>query len=151
MIYGTLDHLDTYKGIHPGVLKGLEFLRDTDFSQFPDGRVELDGDRLFCNIMTFDTKPSNETPEHHEEYIDIQYLVSGREYITVAPLADMVQLEKADPDGDIWLYRGPACPLLLQAPRYVVVWPEDAHAPGIAVDGVPETCRKCVVKVKVDW
>ena len=28
MIYDSLKHLDAYKGIHPGVLRGLELLRE---------------------------------------------------------------------------------------------------------------------------
>ena len=32
MIYDSLKHLDSYRGIHPGVLRGLELLRDTDQS-----------------------------------------------------------------------------------------------------------------------
>ena len=36
MIYDTLDHLEAYRGVHPGVMRGLELLRDTDFSQWED-------------------------------------------------------------------------------------------------------------------
>ena len=41
MIYDTLAHLESYRGIHPGVMKGLELLRDTDFSRMEDGRFTL--------------------------------------------------------------------------------------------------------------
>ena len=32
MIYDSLKHLEAFKGSHPGVYRGLELLRDTDFS-----------------------------------------------------------------------------------------------------------------------
>ena len=149
MLYGTLKHLDSYRGIHPGIMRGLEILRDTDFSQLEDKRYDVDGDNLFFSLQSYESKPSNNTPEAHKQYVDIQFLVSGRERMGVAPLEDMVEVAEARPEGDIWLYHGPTDELLLTGDRFAVLWPEDAHAPGIAVDG-PEPCRKCVVKVKIN-
>lgn len=149
MLYGTLKHLDSYRGIHPGVMRGLEILRDTDFSQLEDARYEVDGDNLFFFLQSYESKPANDTPEAHKKYVDIQFLVSGRERMGVAPLEDMVEVAEARPEGDIWLYHGPTDEILLTGDRFAALWPEDAHAPGIAVDG-PERCRKCVVKVKIN-
>lgn len=149
MLYGTLKHLDSYRGIHPGVMRGLEILRDTDFSQLEDARYEVDGDNLFFSLQSYESKPANDTPEAHKKYVDIQFLVSGRERMGVAPLEDMVEVVEARPEGDIWLYHGPTDEILLTGDRFAALWPEDAHAPGIAVDG-PERCRKCVVKVKIN-
>lgn len=54
MIYDTLAHIQAYQGIHPGVYRGLELLRDTDFSRLEDRRYEVDGEDLyfFFNPMT---------------------------------------------------------------------------------------------------
>ena len=151
MLYGTLKHLESYRGIHPGVMRGLELLRDTDFAQLADGRYEVDGERLFYSLQSYVNKPANDTPEAHRKYIDIQFLISGREWMDVAPLANMTEVAEARPEGDIWLHRGPVDGrVLLAGDRFAVLWPEDAHAPGIAVDGTPEQCRKCVVKVRVE-
>jgi len=149
MIYDTLNHLDAYKGIHPGVMKGLELLRDTDFSTMEDGRREIDGEDLFILLQSYDTKLENDTPEAHKKYIDIQYLISGQELMGVGPLEEMTEEVEARPEGDIWFYHGPLSRLLLSGDRFTALWPGDAHAPCIAVDGVPVHCRKCVVKVKV--
>ena len=151
MIYDTLKHLEAYTGIHPGVLRGLELLRDTDFSAMEDGRHEIDGDRLFILLQSYDTKPENDTPEAHKKYIDIQYLISGRELMGVGPLEEMSGEVEARPEGDIWFYRGPLSNILLSGSRFVALWPGDAHAPCIAVDHAPVPCRKCVVKVLTDW
>ncbi len=149
MLYDSLKHIEFYKGIHPGVYRALEILRDTDFSQLEDKRYEVDGDNLFFFLQSYETKPDNDTPEAHRKYIDIQFLVSGREKMGVAPLEDMSEEVEARPDGDIWFYRGPMDYITLTAgDRFAVLWPGDAHAPSIAVDS-PAPCRKCVVKVKV--
>lgn len=149
MIYDSLKHLDAYRGLHPGVLRGLELLRDTDFSRMEDGRYEADGDALFFMLQSYDSKPANLTPEAHRKYIDIQYLISGAEKVGVAPLEEMLEVAEARPEGDIWLYRcGPLSEVLLTGDKFVVFWPGDAHAPGIAA-GKPAPCRKCVVKVRL--
>lgn len=149
MLYDSLKHIEFYKGIHPGVYRALEILRATDFSQLEDKRYEVDGDNLFFFLQSYETKPDNDTPEAHRKYIDIQFLVSGREKMGVAPLEDMSEEVEARPDGDIWFYRGPMDYITLTAgDRFAVLWPGDAHAPSIAVDS-PAPCRKCVVKVKV--
>lgn len=149
MIYDTLKHLEAYRGIHPGVLRGLELLRDTDFSGMEDGRHEVDGDDLFFLLQSYESKPVNDKPEAHRKYIDIQYLISGTELVGIAPLEEMEREVEARPDGDIWFYNGPMDQVLLTGERFMVLWPGDAHAPCIAVDGTPVPCRKCVVKVKV--
>lgn len=150
MIHDTLDHLSRYEGMHPGVLRGLKFLAETDFSALPDGRAEIDGDNVFANVMTVDTKPMNDTPEAHRKYIDIQYLISGREHIDVGPLEAMTEEVKANPQGDIWFYHGPMDRVTIGDGRFAVLFPGDAHAPGIAAEK-PETVRKVVVKVLADW
>ena len=151
MIYDTLEHLEAYRGIPPGVMRGLELLRDTDFSQWEVGRHDIDGDKLFVSVQRYDSKVENNTPEAHKKYIDIQYLVSGQELMGVAPLEEMTEEVEARPDGDIWFYHGPVSNILLGGKRFVALWPQDAHAPCIAVDGKPMPCLKCVVKVQVDW
>lgn len=149
MIYDSLKHLEAYGGVHPGVMRGLELLRDTDFSVMEDGRYEIDGDNLFILLQSYETRRENDTPEAHRNYIDIQYLISGAEKMGVGPLEEMTSEAEARPEGDIWFYHGPLSEILLAGDRFAALWPGDAHAPGIAVDGKPAPCRKCVVKVKV--
>ncbi len=78
MIYDSLKHMEAYQGVHPGIYKGLELLRDTDFSKLEDARVEVDGEDLFYLLQSYESKPANDTPEAHKKYVDIQFLISGR-------------------------------------------------------------------------
>lgn len=148
MIYDSLSHIDQYQGIHPGVFRGLELLRSTDFSKLEDGRHEVDGSNLFFLLQSYDTNPVNNTPEAHKDYLDIQYLISGREWMGVAPLEAMTEEVEGHPERDIWFYHGPVDNVLLEGDRFVALWPGDAHAPGVAVDA-PAPVRKCVVKVRL--
>ena len=102
MIFDTLDHIDTYKNIHPGLYKALTVIRDTDFDALTTDRVEVDGKNLFFFVQNYETKVSNDTPEAHRAYADIQVVLEGREKMGVAPLKDMTQEVEARPEGDIW-------------------------------------------------
>jgi len=148
MIYDSLKHIEAYRGVHPGVYKALEILRDTEFPQMEDGTYHVDGDDLFYFIQSYETKPANDTPEAHIEYIDIQCVISGVETMGVGALEDMTEEVLPRPDGDIRFYRGPMDVVTLSPGKFAVLWPGDAHAPGVAV-GQPAPCRKVVFKVKV--
>ena len=149
MIYDSLKHMEAYQGVHPGIYKGLELLRDTDFSKLEDARVEVDGENLFYLLQSYESKPANDTPEAHKKYVDIQFLISGREKMGVGALEDMKEEVEAHPDRDLWLYHGPAsASFVLEGDKFMVAFPGDAHAPCIAVDA-PEQVHKVVVKVKL--
>ena len=99
MIYDSLKHMEAYQGVHPGIYKGLELLRDTDFSKLEDARVEVDGEDLFYLLQSYESKPANDTPEAHKKYVDIQFLISGREKMGVGALEDMKEEVEAHPGG----------------------------------------------------
>lgn len=152
MIYDSLNHISAYAGTHPGVYRGLKLLAETDFSQMEDGRYEVDGDQLFYSLQSYQSKPINDAPEAHREYIDIQCVLSGAEEMTVSPLEEMTEEVLPRPEGDIRLYHGPVRSRVELVPgMFAVLFPGDAHAPGIAVGGTPAPCRKAVVKVKVEY
>lgn len=148
MIYDRIERAGAYLGIHPRLDLGLRFLLETDFDALEDGRVALQGDDVFAILSTGLTREENPTPETHEKYMDIQYLISGRELVGVAPVEEMTELMEASPELDIWFHHGPTEQLTLGEGRFMVLWPGDAHAPSIAWEK-PSLVRKCVVKVRV--
>ena len=149
MIFDSLKNLEQYKNVHPRVYRGLQLLRDTDFSALTETRYEVEGEDLFFFLQDYETRPVNDTPEAHRKYADIQFVLSGREKFDVAPLQDMTEEVEAHPDRDLWLYHGRiSASFVLEGDKFVVAFPGDAHAPCIAVDA-PEQVHKVVVKVKL--
>lgn len=149
MIYDTLANIHVYDGLHPRMKRALALLATTDFASLADGKYEVEGNDLFYMLSTYDSKPQNDTPEAHKKYIDIQFLISGQELVGVAPVSAMRGEAEAHPESDIWFYHGPTHNVLLAQDRFLVLYPHDAHAPCIAVDK-PQSCRKCVIKVKAE-
>lgn len=148
MIFDTLTNVDNYKGLGR-VYTALKFLSETDFSKMDLGRYELDGDNIFYMVQSYDTDPSKTVSESHRKYIDIQFMVEGEEIIGVADISSEKELTEAKEKNDVWFYNCKTEPLTLSAGKYMVLYPNDLHCPGVATNGKALTCRKVVVKVKV--
>lgn len=148
MIFDTLKNVDNYKGLGR-VYDALKFLSETDFSKIELGRYELDGDNIFYMVQSYDTDPDKTISEAHKKYIDIQYMVEGEEIIGVADISEDKELTEAKEENDVWFYDCKTEPLVLSTGKYMVLYPNDLHCPGVATNGTALTCRKVVVKVKV--
>lgn len=147
MIIDRVEFAKQYAPLSERLKAALELLAETDFSSLPDGKYEVDGDNLFYSIMTYRPKPENLTPESHVLYTDIQYVIEGEEYIGVAPLSCMKEQVRHIEGSDLYLWNGPCDNIRLSEGCFAVLFPQDAHAPGIAA-GEPAQVRKVVVKVR---
>lgn len=147
MLYDTLNHREQYRSLHPGLAAGLDFLATADLAALPDGRYDI-CEGVFANLMHYETKAENPTPERHEQYADLFYLLEGEELVGWCPREELGETITANPDGDLWLHAGETVRLPLGGGRFMVFFPGDGHAPAIGPNG-PAPARKCVVKVKL--
>jgi len=152
MIVSDLDHLDHQIAGTAGLQKAIAFLRLPDTHFLPDGRIEIEGDRVFALVQRYETE-MNDIPkfEFHRKFIDLQYIVSGEEVIGWAPAARMTVTEAYDTSKDICfgiVATGTWTPLYLRAGLLAVLWPEDGHAPKLAARA-SAAVMKIVVKVAV--
>jgi YhcH/YjgK/YiaL family protein len=88
--------------------------------------------------------------EAHQDHIDVQVIVSGRELMGVTEVARLVLAEDHRPGRDLMFYAAFAegSTLRVQAGELAVFYPADGHMPSLA-DGEPAVVRKTVVKVPV--
>ena len=136
----------------PSLRKALDFLRRPDIASLPDGRTDIDGDRVFALVQRYETAAADAPKfECHRKYIDVQFIASGREVIGWAPAGAMSVAEAYDADKDICfgtVAAGTWTPVGLEAGQVMVLWPEDAHAPKGAA-GRPSPVMKVVIKAAV--
>ena len=150
MIYDAIERLETYRGLGDAVQKGLRLLREADFTALADGRHAVDGERLFLILESYTTKRVEDTKiEAHQKYLDIQYLLSGQELIGVGDTGRMQKMVEAHPERDVWFFEGETVPVPVGNGRFLLLFPHDAHRPGICA-GTPQPIRKAVVKIRVD-
>jgi len=152
MLISDLDHIDHQIDRTPGLRKAFAFLRSDSLHGLPDGRVEIDGDRVFALVQRYHTMAlDSPTFEFHRKYIDVQFIVSGEEIIGWAPLEGITITEAYDAEKDICFgisAKGSWTRAYLEAGQLAVLWPEDGHAPKL-VGCAPSLVMKIVVKVAV--
>lgn len=151
MIVGNLDEIARQSHISPYLQTALDYLREIQGKDIPDGRFQIDGTNVHVIVQSYDSALVSDTLkfEAHRKYIDVQYVVSGKELMGWAPLASMMTTvpynETKDaiygvvtPEDVTFVHYG--------AGQVVVLYPTDAHAPGLA-DGDALAVKKIVVKV----
>ena len=132
--------------------KAFIFLKSSDLTTLELKRYDIDGDNLYAPVSEYLTKNEEDARyEAHQKYIDIQYVVSGKELIGVAPMSqkkDVLAAYDSTKDIEFLTVTGgenrPALP-----DKFFIFFPDDAHRPGLK-DGENSPVRKVVVKVKID-
>lgn len=152
MILDKLANSNRYESILPGLAEAFAFLRAKAKPAIADGRVEIDGDRLFALVARYTTRDFDSAqPEAHRRYVDVQYLVSGGETIYWTPLDETAPVTVAyDADRDLMFFgrNSRARKFELRAGDFAIFFPEDAHEPNCHL-GPPGQVHKVVVKVRV--
>lgn len=102
-------------------------------------------------IQEYKTIPKDEKIfESHEKYIDIQYIIKGKEKIKIAYTQDMTLDTPYDSAKDVtwWKNERESMDCVLSSGSYVVLYPEHAHNPCIIADEESRV-KKLVYKVKI--
>ena len=149
MIYDKLDHIETYKGLSEDLYLGLEFLRNAT-PDTENGVHELNP-RVKAIVSEYETKSVNENGfEAHKKYIDIQYVLQGREMVCCLPLDQLQLTTPYKEENDVALYAACTQPLemTIGEGRFAVFFPQDGHMPSLCLEH-PEVVKKVVVKVEI--
>ncbi len=151
MILDSLPLWRRYAPLNPRLARGFAFLEQLP-ANAAEGRHAIDGDAVYAMVQRYRTRPVAEMQlEAHRRYIDIQYLLSGREVIHWAALAGLAEPRKpydAATDAALYATTPDMTPVQLQAGQFAILFPDDAHAPCCAW-GDPAEVLKVVVKVEV--
>jgi biofilm protein TabA len=152
MIAGKLKHVEEQTQGTPNLKKAFQFLKNTSLGQLPEGRVEIDGTQVYALVQYYETLPLESAKiEAHQKYIDLQYIQEGEEVIGWVPLERLGEQTAYNEAKDVFYGKVPADMLTrvqLSAGELAVLYPADAHAPKIAVNG-PSPVKKIVVKVAI--
>jgi biofilm protein TabA len=129
--------------------KAFNFLKTQDLSAISAGVHELDSQNVFVKVTEYDSKNREDVAfEAHKEYSDIQYVVSGTEYIEMAELSGATLKTPYDPAKDIVFYDAKETETHIGKPGiFFLIFPEKLHRSGIKVGEVVPV-KKIVIKVR---
>jgi biofilm protein TabA len=153
MIVADLAHLRDQVVLTPNMETAIAYLLSSGQDERPDGRVVVDGDKVYVEVQSYNTTEGPVTRfEGHRKYIDIQYVAAGEEIIGWAPLSAITETTSYVPEHDYWLGEAePArvTPISLTAGQLAVFYPTDPHSPRHGA-GAAQPVKKLVVKVAVE-
>lgn len=126
----------------------FDYVKTHDLLHADLGRIEIDGDRLFINNVEPEcVAPGKQVLELHHDYIDVHILLEGVEIIGWKALEDLQDEIKAySKEEECALYSDiPTNYITLLPGQFMIVYPEDPHAPVIGEGKI----RKLIAKVKI--
>ncbi|MFP5040786.1 YhcH/YjgK/YiaL family protein [Parasediminibacterium sp. JCM 36343] len=150
MIIDTIQNAPKYFAVHPLFAKAFEYITTTDLAATADGKYEIDGDNLKAIISNKPGVTAEESIakfECHDKHIDIQVCINGTEAMAWKPREKCVSPKgEYNPDKDVSFYSdAPDMTFQVTNGQFVILFPEDVHAPGIGEGPI----KKLVIKVKI--
>ena len=128
--------------------KVFTFLKYSDLQSMAPGKYPIDGDNAYAMITEGPTKAQDAVKwESHRKYIDLHYVISGKETIGVASLDKGTVTEPYSDQNDIAHYSADGTYYTAGPETFFLFFPQDLHRPGIAVAGTPQD-KKLVIKIK---
>ncbi|MBV8388715.1 MAG: YhcH/YjgK/YiaL family protein [Mucilaginibacter sp.] len=128
--------------------KVFVFLSDSKLATMAPGKYPIDGDNAYAMISTGPPKKLEDVKwESHRKYIDLQYVISGKVKLGMAPVAKATVTEPYSGGRDAANYNVEGKYLTATPKEFFLFFPQDAHRPDIKVDGV-DSLKKLVIKIR---
>lgn len=132
------------------IAEALEVINGLDKTCLEVGKYPVNDDFYYMVQEYMSKDPAVARYEAHEKYVDIQYVISGFESVRITPVSALTVSEPYKEEKDVVFFEAPAraAEAVLKDGGYVILYPEDAHQPGVRVgESVP--VKKIVGKVRV--
>ena len=114
------------------------------------GKHVIDGEDIFANIFTYDTRTEGEF-EAHREYVDIQLLLAGEEDIYFDSAIGAQSTKAYEPDCEMFKFTpATAGKCNIRVGNFAVFMPYELHMPNMQSAKGPSTNIKVVIKVHSD-
>lgn len=152
MISDSLFHASRYEHMHPFFAKAFAYLKSLtpDTLPAPGAPVLLEKDLVYASVQRYNTVPDDTLPfESHRNYIDLHYLVSGREAVFCCSRENLRDPSAYDEkkDCETALFAGNSFRIPLHTKDFLILYPGEAHQPRCSLDIDSPVC-KIVVKIR---
>ena len=145
MILGDLSDTKRVEALHPLLGKLFSYIKEHDFLSDSIGRIELDGDRVFINNdYPILRSQSEQVVEVHRRYLDVHVPLDAPEIVGGKPLCDLKEVQQTySEEKDCAFYSDrPSTYFTVYPGQFLIVFPEDGHAPIIGEGRLRKICAK---------
>ncbi|MGC3978062.1 MAG: YhcH/YjgK/YiaL family protein [Paludibacteraceae bacterium] len=146
----NLKRFSEHYALHPESWNAaFQFLSENNLKELPVGKTIINAD-VYATVSEYTTKNSDDALfESHKEYIDLQYIINGKESIGLTHDTDLPVSSLYNKEKDIAFYTNTGGTLLTATPNtYFIFFPEDIHRPCIKI-GQNSKVKKIVLKIKL--
>lgn len=149
-LHNSVNVEEFYKQYHANTnlwRKVFEFMQ-TDLNTLEVGKYPLVEGQLIANIQEYNSKePKDARWEAHKDFIDLQYVISGKEKMGVMPLANAKNAGEYNAEKDVIFYGENNGNIYQANPDvYFLFFTSDLHRPCIK-DGESSLVKKVVLKI----
>ncbi len=147
MIIAEQKDFRRYVNVNSNFKQVCDFLENTDLTKLPEGRTDIDGDKVFANCMTYIADGIlGQQFETHKKYLDIHIVITNKEKMAVTSFERGTVKEAFSVQKDIGFYDSTDYQMVVLEPgNLLVTFEEDLHQPKIRCND--EDVRKLVIKV----
>jgi YhcH/YjgK/YiaL family protein len=147
----TVNNIEFAKQYHANQAywdKAFLFMREKNLKEMVPGKYVIDGDNVFATITDAPSKEFEQSAwESHRKYIDLQYVITGKEKIGVSALADATVIKPYDETKDLANYSAAGKYFIATPEEFFLFFPNDVHRPNIKVEGF-NIVKKLVIKIR---
>jgi len=125
------------------------FLRNVNLDELAPGKYPIIGDQVFATVTEAPSHNKEDVKwESHKHYVDLQYIIKGKELIGVADTSKATITKPYSPDVINYTAEGN---YYIAAPgEFFLFFPNNAHRPTIKVDGY-DVVKKIVIKIATSY
>jgi|GEM_PF-1320720 len=147
MIVDSICHAKIYDPPSKALSASIDFILSNTFS-FRDHQTSKIGTKgIYVIPQEYSlTKKEDRVIESHRKHIDIQVMMEGMEYLGYAEKNSLQSLGYHE-EHDFESWAGSLTFLPFHKDFFAVLFPQDAHMPGVEGPGSTSTVKKMVVKV----
>lgn len=150
-IYNDVNAVEFYRQYHASKAawdKAFAFLADPKTAGLAPGKYPIDGDLVYASITEAPGKTLEQaTWESHRRYIDLQYVIDGKEQISVTPIAAATVTHAYDSTRDAANYTATGKDYIAAPGTFYLFFPGDVHRPNVKVPGF-DIVKKIVIKIR---
>lgn len=149
MIFGNIQNLGEYPFLEEQIKECFNYAKEHDLMSYEKGSHEIDGDRLFVNVVEYTTTTDEERFwEAHRQYLDLHLMLRGTEQIDLNFIQNMDVKEFVEKDDFLPMDGEKNSSVILRDGDFLICYPSDGHRTAVAVDG-PETIKKAIFKIRI--
>lgn len=148
MILDRIERFQQYSRSIPEIYEVMKFAQRAKKENLPVGKYPIQNG--FVLIQEGETRHFNEADfEVHRDYIDIQILLSGTEYVEYADMKDLTTKVPFVTEKDLELMSGNGCKIKIKPDMFYILYPTDGHKP-CCHENAPTSYKKVLAKIKID-